>query len=108
VDLNRADFGQVGGPECKDDVELVVRHGNPVDVRKIQHYVVVSVRNVKLVVETSVPLYPGPPFLLRLLMVNPLLSVAICPSVLVTVMLRVPTVAFPAIEIFAVSCVDEL
>ena len=53
MDLNRADFGQVGGPECKDDV----RHGKPVDLRKFQHYVVVSVRNVKLVVETSVPLY---------------------------------------------------
>src|SRR5215471_7291339 len=37
--------------------------------------------------------------------VNPLFSVAVWLSVLVTVTVRLPTVAFPAIVLFAVNCV---
>ena len=28
MDWNRVDFGQVGGPGCRNNVELVVGHGN--------------------------------------------------------------------------------
>ena len=40
--------------------------------------------------------------------VKPFVSVELCPSVLVTVTLRDPTIALPRILILAVICVGEL